>query len=95
MAFYVCQIGELADLNDVDAGSRARNLLDRRLLAVRWDEDGDHVLPEIKKIIRSISYEEAKEIARHALSFSTGMEVVHYLKSKYTEIVVHPKGKHK
>jgi superfamily II DNA or RNA helicase/transcriptional regulator with XRE-family HTH domain len=40
VAFYVCQIGELADLSDVDARARTRNLLDRRLLAVRWDEDG-------------------------------------------------------
>jgi hypothetical protein len=40
VAFYVCQIGELADLSDVDGGSRTRNLLDRRLLAVRWDEEG-------------------------------------------------------
>lgn len=40
VAFYVCQIGELADLSDVDGRSRTRNLLDRRLLAVRWDEDG-------------------------------------------------------
>jgi transcriptional regulator with XRE-family HTH domain/superfamily II DNA or RNA helicase len=40
VAFYVCQIGELADLSDVDGRSRTWNLLDRRLLAVRWDEDG-------------------------------------------------------
>jgi transcriptional regulator with XRE-family HTH domain/superfamily II DNA or RNA helicase len=39
VAFYVCQIGELA-LSDVDGQSRTRNLLDRRLLTVRWDEDG-------------------------------------------------------
>jgi len=41
VAFYVCQIGELADQSDVGARSRTRNLLDRRLLAVRWDEDGE------------------------------------------------------
>lgn len=40
VAFYVCQIGELGDLADVGKRSGARNLLDRRLLAVRWDEDG-------------------------------------------------------
>jgi superfamily II DNA or RNA helicase len=39
VAFYVCQIGELADLQD-RASTGTRNLLDRRLLAVRWDEDG-------------------------------------------------------
>jgi len=41
VAFYVCQIGELADLRDVDERARTRNLLDRRLLAVRWNEDGE------------------------------------------------------
>lgn len=41
VAFYVCQIGELTDQRDVDAQSQTRNLLDRRLLAVRWNEDGE------------------------------------------------------
>jgi hypothetical protein len=41
VAFYVCQIGELADLKDMDGSNRTRNLLDRRLLAVRWSEDGE------------------------------------------------------
>jgi hypothetical protein len=41
VAFYVCQIEELADLKNADGGGRTRNLLDRRLLAVRWDEDGE------------------------------------------------------
>lgn len=41
VAFYVCQIGELADQSDMDVRSQTRNLLDRRLLAVRWDEDGE------------------------------------------------------
>ncbi|OQC13496.1 MAG: RNA polymerase-associated protein RapA [Lentisphaerae bacterium ADurb.Bin082] len=40
-AFYVCQIGELADISDVNGKNKVRNLLDRRLLAVRWDEDGE------------------------------------------------------
>jgi superfamily II DNA or RNA helicase len=44
VAFYVCQIGELADLADVDRRSAPRNLLDRRLLAVRWDEEGQFEL---------------------------------------------------
>ena len=41
VAFYVCQIGELAYPSDVDERSRTLNLLDRRLLTVRWDEDGN------------------------------------------------------
>ncbi|OGA39365.1 MAG: hypothetical protein A3G24_17430 [Betaproteobacteria bacterium RIFCSPLOWO2_12_FULL_62_13] len=41
VAFYVCQIGEVADLHDLNARTGTRNLLDRRLLAVRWDEDGE------------------------------------------------------
>ncbi len=53
------------------------------------------LLPEIKKIIRSMSYDAAKEIARHVLTLSTGAEVVQYLKSLYTEIIVKPKGKNK
>jgi superfamily II DNA or RNA helicase/transcriptional regulator with XRE-family HTH domain len=40
VAFYVCQIGELPDLIDVNRRSGNQNLLDRRLLAVRWDEEG-------------------------------------------------------
>jgi superfamily II DNA/RNA helicase/transcriptional regulator with XRE-family HTH domain len=40
VAFYACQIGELADLKDVDERARTRNLLERRLLAIRWDEEG-------------------------------------------------------
>lgn len=48
------------------------------------------VLPEIKKIIRSIKYKEAKRIAQKALSFSTEEEVEQYLrqviKEKFPEI---------
>jgi phosphotransferase system enzyme I (PtsI) len=48
------------------------------------------VLPEIKKIIRSIKYREAKRIAQKALSFSTEEEVEEYLrqviKEKFPEI---------
>jgi SNF2 family DNA or RNA helicase len=44
VAFYVCQIGELADLKEVNIGPQTRNLLDRRLLAVRWDEEGEFEL---------------------------------------------------
>jgi phosphotransferase system enzyme I (PtsI) len=48
------------------------------------------VLPEIKKIIRSIKSREAKRIAEKALSFSTEEEVEQYLreviKEKFPEI---------
>jgi phosphotransferase system enzyme I (PtsI) len=48
------------------------------------------VLPEIKKIIRSIKYREAKRIAEKALKFSTEEEVEQYLreviKEKFPEI---------
>jgi len=41
VAFYVCQIGELADRHDQPAKSGTGNLLERRLLAVRWNEEGE------------------------------------------------------
>jgi len=41
VAFYVCQIGELGNLKGVDGSNQIQNLLDRRLLAVRWNEDGE------------------------------------------------------
>jgi phosphotransferase system enzyme I (PtsI) len=48
------------------------------------------VLPEIKKIIRSIKYKEARRIAEKALKFSTEEEVEQYLreviKEKFPEI---------
>ena len=45
------------------------------------------LLPEIKKIIRLMSYEESQEIARHALTLTTGVDVVHFLKQKREEIL--------
>ncbi len=39
-------------------------------------------VPEIKKIIRSVKYSEAKEIALKALTFATGPEVLKYAKEK-------------
>jgi transcriptional regulator with XRE-family HTH domain len=42
VAFYVCQIGELADLKGVDGENRRHNLMDRRILAVRWNEDAEY-----------------------------------------------------
>lgn len=44
------------------------------------------MLPEIKKIVRSMSYKQAKEITRKALEFSTGDEVITYLKAKHKEL---------
>lgn len=41
VAFYVCQIGEMDDL---DRTGRTMHLLDRRLIAVRWTEDGEFSL---------------------------------------------------
>ncbi len=45
------------------------------------------MLPEIKKIIRSISYEEAQQIAKYVLTLRTGAEIVNFLKLKYQQIV--------
>ncbi len=44
------------------------------------------MLPEVKKIIRSMNFEESKKIAQHALDLPTGQEVVRYLKIKNEEI---------
>lgn len=44
------------------------------------------LLPEIKKIIRTMTYKQAKEITKKALEFSTGSEVLSYLKAKYKEL---------
>ncbi len=45
------------------------------------------MLPEIKKIIRSMSYAEAQEITRYVMTLRTGAEVVNYLKMKYQQIL--------
>ncbi len=45
------------------------------------------LLPEIKKIIRSMSYQEAKIIADYVLTLPTGVEIVDFLKTKYVEII--------
>lgn len=39
-----------------------------------------HVLPEIKKIIRSVSYSEAEEIARHVLEMKTEDDIKDFLR---------------
>ena len=45
------------------------------------------MIPEIKKIIRSLSYEEAQQIAKYVLTLRSGVEVVNFLKMKYQQIV--------
>ena len=45
------------------------------------------IVPEIKKIVRSISMEQAKEIAQKAMSFSTGREVEDFARAKLKEIL--------
>ena len=44
IAFYVCQIGEYTELRDVDDARQIRNFLERRLLAIRWNENGEFSL---------------------------------------------------
>ncbi len=43
------------------------------------------MVPEIKKIVRSMTFTEAEDIAKHALTFNTGDEVIHFLKTKYQQ----------
>ncbi len=45
------------------------------------------MIPEIKKIIRQMSYTEAQEIAQHVLTLRSGVEIMSYLKQKYLSIV--------
>ncbi|MDD5450042.1 MAG: phosphoenolpyruvate--protein phosphotransferase [Candidatus Omnitrophica bacterium] len=45
------------------------------------------LIPEIKRIIRSLSMAQAKEIAERALSFSTGREVEEFAMAKLKEIL--------
>ncbi len=45
------------------------------------------MIPEIKKIIRSLSYAESQEITRHAMGLRTGVEVVHFLQQRYQHII--------
>lgn len=45
------------------------------------------MVPEIKKIVRSVSYEESREIAKYVLTLKAGAEVVNFLKLKYQQIL--------
>jgi phosphotransferase system enzyme I (PtsI) len=51
------------------------------------------LLPEIKKIVRSLTYKEAKTIAEYALTLSTGQEVIDFLKTKSADILKSPKAR--
>ena len=44
-------------------------------------------VPEIKKIIRSVSFKDAKLIAEKALTFHTGKEVMDFATTKLKEMV--------
>lgn len=44
-------------------------------------------VPEIKQVIRSLSLTQSKEIAKQVLAFSTGKEIVEFLRSRLKEIV--------
>jgi len=44
-------------------------------------------VPEIKKVIRSISFSEAQKIAQKALTFASGSEVQQFAKDKLREMV--------
>ena len=43
-------------------------------------------IPQVKKIIRSVSFETAKEIAEEALDLETGEEVQAMIKAKLNEL---------
>lgn len=45
------------------------------------------ILPEIKKIIRTITLKDAKEIAKHALTLSTSAEIQNYLQDELQKII--------
>ncbi|MFH1655412.1 MAG: phosphoenolpyruvate--protein phosphotransferase [Candidatus Omnitrophota bacterium] len=45
------------------------------------------VIPQIKQLLRSVTYEEAKKVAQHALTLSTGREVEEYSKRELKRLV--------
>jgi phosphotransferase system enzyme I (PtsI) len=49
------------------------------------------MVPEIKKIVRSVTYEEAREIANYVLTLRSGDEVVNFLRLKYQQILKNSK----
>jgi phosphotransferase system enzyme I (PtsI) len=46
-----------------------------------------HNIPEIKKIIRSVTIEEAGQVAQHALCLETARDVNNYLREKARRIL--------
>lgn len=48
---------------------------------------GPHNIPEIKRVIRSITIDESKEVAQHALKLETAREVTQYLREKTRRIL--------
>ena len=44
-------------------------------------------VPEIKKIIRSVNFSDARMVAEKALTFNTGVEVMDFASSKLRELV--------
>ena len=53
------------------------------------------VIPEVKRIIRALSLSKAREIAKKALSFSTGREVEEFARAKLNEILPDFRGEEK
>ena len=44
-------------------------------------------IPEVKKIIRSTTYEHAKHVARKVMSFDSERQVMHYLREETRKII--------
>lgn len=59
------------------------------LLGMELDEFSTSpiAVPEIKKIIRSVTFEQAREISEKALTFNTGREVQEYARKRLKELV--------
>ena len=59
------------------------------LLGLELDEFSvsPYVVPEIKHLIRMVSMQQAKEIAKQAMTLATGTEVVEYTNARLKEII--------
>jgi len=49
-------------------------------------------IPELKKVIRSVRYEQAKEIAQRALEFNTAIKIEQFARTKIKEMIYNKKG---